>query len=57
VLEIRNHDVPFLLEDGNPLFRLVFFKNSEPPDRLYGQALGSSYQGQRLKLGKQFAQP
>ncbi|MBI5513992.1 MAG: 2'-deoxycytidine 5'-triphosphate deaminase [Deltaproteobacteria bacterium] len=57
VLEIRNHDVPFLLEDGNPLFRLVFFKNSEPPDRLYGQALGSNYQGQRLKLGKQFAQP
>lgn len=54
VLEIRNHDVPFLIEDGHPLFRLVFFRNSEVPARLYGQGLGSNYQTQRLKLGKQF---
>lgn len=54
VLEVRNHDVPFLIEDGHPLFRLVFFRNSERPSKLYGQTLGSSYQTQRLKLAKQF---
>jgi dCTP deaminase len=55
VLEIRNHDVPFLIEDGHPLFRLVFFRNGERPTHLYGQDLASHYQSQRLKLGKQFA--
>lgn len=54
VLEIRNHDVPFLIEDGHPLFRLVFFRNAEIPSVLYGQTKASNYQGQRLKLGKQF---
>lgn len=54
VLEIRNHDVPFLIEDGHPLFRLVFFRNSERPSKLYGQGMGSNYQTQRLKLAKQF---
>jgi dCTP deaminase len=54
VLEIRNHDVPFLIEDGHPLFRLVFFRNAELPAKLYGQTMGSNYQSQRLKLGKQF---
>ncbi len=52
VLEVRSHDVPFLLEDGHPLFRLLFFKNTESPERLYGDF--SNYQGQRLKLSKQF---
>jgi dCTP deaminase len=54
VLEIRNHDVPFLIEDGHPLFRLMFFRNSETPSKLYGQTMGSNYQTQRLKLAKQF---
>lgn len=54
VLEVRNHDVPFLIEDGHPLFRLVFFRNSERPAKLYGQTMGSNYQTQRLKLAKQF---
>jgi dCTP deaminase len=54
VLEVRNHDVPFLIEDGHPLFRLVFFRNSEVPAKLYGQGMGSNYQTQRLKLAKQF---
>lgn len=57
VLEVRNHDVPFVLEDGHPLFRLIFFRNAEAPEVLYGQGIGSNYQAQRLKLGKQFAAP
>lgn len=55
VLEVRNRDVPFLLEHGQPLFRVELFKNLEAPDMLYGQAgFKSNYQSQRLKLGKQF---
>ena len=53
VLEIRTHDVPFLLEHGQPLFRVEFMRNEAVPDVLYGQG-GSSYQMQGLKLAKQF---
>lgn len=53
VLEIRTHDVPFLLEHGQALFRVEFMRNEAVPDVLYGAA-GSSYQMQGLKLGKQF---
>ncbi len=52
VLEIRTHDVPFLLEHGQPLFRLEFVRNECLPDTLYGA--GSNYQMQGLKLAKQF---
>lgn len=54
VLEVRNRDVPFMIEDGHPLFRLLFLRNSEQPDILYGGGVGSNYQHQRLRLGKQF---
>ncbi len=53
VLEIRTHDVPFLLEHGQPLFRIEFMKNEAEPDILYGGS-GSSYQMQGLRLAKQF---
>lgn len=53
VLEIRTHDVPFLLEHGQALFRVEFMRNEAVPDALYGQT-GSSYQMQGLKLAKQF---
>ncbi len=53
VLEIRTHDVPFLLEHGQPLFRVEFMRNEALPDVLYGQS-SSNYQGQGLKLAKQF---
>jgi dCTP deaminase len=53
VLEIRTHDVPFLLEHGQPLFRVEFMRNEAVPDVLYGTA-GSSYQMQGLRLAKQF---
>lgn len=54
VLEVRNRDVPFLLEDGHPLFRLQFFHNAERPEILYGSPIQSHYQSQGLKLAKQF---
>lgn len=54
VLEVRSRDVPFLIEDGQPLFRLNLMRNTEEPDLLYGADLSSNYQGQRLRLSKQF---
>ena len=53
VLEIRTHDVPFLLEHGQPLFRVEFMRNEATPDVLYG-ASENNYQMQGLKLAKQF---
>jgi dCTP deaminase len=53
VLEVRSHETPFLLEDGQTVARLVFEGLSERPSRLYGQD-GSHYQRQGLKLSKHF---
>jgi len=57
VLEVRIRDVPFLIEHGQPLFRLKFLRNTETPDVLYGSSGTSSYQGQGLRLAKQFMLP
>jgi dCTP deaminase len=54
VLEVRSRDVPFFLEHGQPVGRLVFEPLTGPPERLYGQS-GSNYHGQGLKLSKHFA--
>lgn len=55
VLEVRAHDVPFLVEDGQAFFRLKFFRASSRPKRLYGEAReGASYQGQDLTLARAF---
>lgn len=55
VLEVRPHDVPFLVEDGQAFFRLQFFRSLAVPDVAYGEgAQGSHYQGQALKLSKHF---
>jgi dCTP deaminase len=54
VLEVRSRDVPFILEDGQPVGRLVFEPLSSPCAKLYGET-GSSYQGQGLKLSKHFS--
>ena len=56
VLEVRSHEVPFILEDGQVIGRLVYEKMSEAPQLLYGQSGVSNYQGQGLKLSKHFAQ-
>ena len=54
VLEVRSHEVPFLLEDGQIVARLVYERLLSPPARLYGTGIGSSYQHQGLTLSKQF---
>lgn len=54
VLEVRSHEVPFILEDGQIIGRLTYEKMSEDPDVLYGQTPVSNYQGQDLKLSKHF---
>ena len=54
VLEVRPHDVPFLVEDGQILFRLVFDRNFQVPAQIYGKALNSNYQYQGLSLSKHF---
>jgi len=54
VLEVRSRDVPFLLEDGQPVGRLVYERLADPPDELYGATAASNYQHQGLKLSKHF---
>jgi dCTP deaminase len=54
VLEVRSHEVPYLLEDGQIVARLVYERLLAPPDRLYGTGIGSSYQHQGLTLSKHF---
>jgi dCTP deaminase len=54
VLEVRSHTVPFILEDGQIIGRLVYERMMEVPEVLYGRDLGSNYQAQGLKLSKHF---
>ncbi len=54
VLEVRSHEVPFLIEDGQVLGRLVYERLIARPDKLYGRAIGSFYQSQGLALSKHF---
>ena len=53
-LEVRAHDVPFAVEHGQNICKLSFERMVEPPDRLYGYALDSNYQGQEVALSKHF---
>jgi dCTP deaminase len=57
VLEVRSREVPFILEDGQFIGRLVYERMAEAPATLYGDAGVSNYQGQDLKLSKHFAAP
>ena len=54
VLEVRSHKVPFILEDGQIVGRLIYERVTEVPEILYGSDLKSNYQGQGLKLSKHF---
>jgi dCTP deaminase len=56
VLEVRSHEVPFLLEHGQIVGWLRYERMADAPQTLYGQAINSNYQGQSLKLAKQFRQ-
>ena len=54
VLEVRSHEVPFILEHGQIVGRLVYERMLTLPQRLYGESLASNYQAQGLKLSKHF---
>ena len=56
VLEVRSHEVPFLLEHGQTVGWLRYERMAARPNVLYGQDINSNYQGQGLKLAKQFKQ-
>ncbi|MCW5717359.1 MAG: 2'-deoxycytidine 5'-triphosphate deaminase [Bauldia sp.] len=54
VMEVRSHEVPFILEHGQIVCRLVYERMAERPKFLYGAGIGSNYQAQGLKLSKHF---
>jgi dCTP deaminase len=54
VLEVRSREVPFILEHGQIVGRLVYEKMLARPHTLYGENIGSNYQAQGLKLSKHF---
>jgi dCTP deaminase len=56
-LEVRAHDVPFIVEHGQRVCKLGFERLVEPPARLYGSDVGSSYQGQWATLSNHFSRP
>jgi dCTP deaminase len=53
-LEVRARDVPFMVEHGQPVCKLAFERMLEEPDVLYGEEIGSNYQGQQTMLSKHF---
>lgn len=57
VLEVRSHEVPFVLEHGQIVGRLVYEHMLQKPESLYGQISTSNYQAQGLKLSKHFRAP
>jgi dCTP deaminase len=54
VLEVRSREVPFIIEHGQIVGRLVYEAMLAAPEKLYGQGIGSNYQAQGLKLSKHF---
>jgi dCTP deaminase len=54
VLEVRSREVPFIIEDGQIVGRLIYERMTARPQTLYGELPGSNYQAQSLKLSKHF---
>jgi dCTP deaminase len=54
VLEVRSHEVPFLMRHGQRVGRLIYERLTAVPEKIYGLSIGSSYQRQGLALSKQF---
>ena len=54
-LEVRARDVSFMVEHRQPVCKLAFERMTEEPDVLYGEDVGSNYQGQQTMLSKHFA--
>jgi dCTP deaminase len=53
-LEVRARDVPFMIEHRQPVCKLAMERMAAPAERLYGEGLGSNYQGQVTMLSKHF---
>jgi dCTP deaminase len=53
-LEVRARDVSFMVEHRQPVCKLAFERMAAEPDVLYGEEVGSSYQGQQTMLSKHF---
>ncbi|HWT90925.1 MAG TPA: 2'-deoxycytidine 5'-triphosphate deaminase, partial [Solirubrobacterales bacterium] len=53
-LEVRARDVSFMVEHRQPVCKLGLEWMAAPAERLYGQDLGSNYQGQVTMLSKHF---
>ena len=53
-LEVRARDVPFMVEHRQPICKLGFERLGTTPDVLYGEDVGSNYQGQVTMLSKHF---
>jgi len=53
-LEVRARDVPFMVEHRQPICKLAFERLAAAPDVLYGEQVGSNYQGQMTMLSKHF---
>ena len=53
-LEVRAHDVPFMVENGQAVCKLTFERMLEEPLSLYGADIGSSYQQQEETLSRYF---
>jgi dCTP deaminase len=56
VLEVRSYELPFVIEDGQIVGRLVYERLTAPPERVYGAGVQSNYQRQGLRLSKHFKQ-
>jgi dCTP deaminase len=55
-LEVRVHDVPFMVEHGQRVCKFTLEHMMEQPERLYGASIGSHYQGQMGTLSKHFVE-
>lgn len=54
VLEVRAHEVPVAIEDGQIIGRLIYSRMMGSPTKIYGSGIGSNYQQQASMLSKQF---
>ncbi|MES2563448.1 MAG: 2'-deoxycytidine 5'-triphosphate deaminase [Pseudomonadota bacterium] len=57
VLEVRSYEVPFVIEHGQIVGRLMYERLTSAPRQLYGAGLASSYQRQGIALSKHFKAP
>jgi dCTP deaminase len=53
-LEVRAHDVEFMIEDHQRVCKLTFQRMLDEPEHLYGSGIGSNYQQQDETLSKYF---